>query len=385
MNIRNRGFTLVELLVTISVIGLLIGMLLPAVQSVREASRKVSCLNNLRQSGVAFQNFEAARNRFPTAGAQVSGVWGITSVTEQYKSVGESGSWLFQILPFLEQQNVYNLRDAAISSGYRGFVSAWPANPDDPDSAMDDVVVPNFTCPSRGVRRVIVTDQMDSPDSLSWVCGDYAAPCGIWLFIDIPAGRTLRDGTLNFSNFIRGDNNTGPDATFPTKQARIERNFWIGLIKATGTVSNTGRSFPYSRLKFNSVRDGMSNTVLALEKSVDGSMPTITSPGPSSAVGELFGIYAPNFMTNMRFILRPTNGSVFAGDDDSTVHDRNLVERAADGRVLFEKGFGSPHPGTTNSVWGDGSVHALSYSIADTVFYDICHRDDGHVIPHGQF
>ncbi len=382
MTNQYRGFTLVELLVSLSVIGVLLAMLLPAAQSVREAARRIKCLNNLRQTGLAVQNFASARGHFPTAGAQLKSVWGITTIPQQVRSVGESGSWLFQILPFLEQQNAYSLRDAAIANGHVGFVSAWPSNPSIPNSALDDVVVESFICPSRGQRRVTVNNST----KLSWVCGDYAAPCGVWGIDDIPPNRTLNDGTLNPDNFFRGDLNQwgGIDTLF--EQAKIEKNFWIGLIKASGTVAQVGRSFKYSRITYGSATDGLSNTVLAVEKSVDGQTPNIDEGTTNtSAAGEILGIYAPNYMTNMRFLLSPTNGTVLHADHDLSVHRRDQDERGPNGRVLFERGFGSPHPDTASSMWGDGSVHSVSMSISAATFYDACHRNDGYVFDRNDF
>jgi prepilin-type N-terminal cleavage/methylation domain-containing protein len=101
-----RGFTLVELLVVIAVIGVLIGLLLPAVQAAREAARRISCVNNMRQLGIALHNHHASLNRLPSA-----------AVAQQYAE-SPSTPWTFyrwsalaQLTPYLEQSNVYNALD----------------------------------------------------------------------------------------------------------------------------------------------------------------------------------------------------------------------------------------------------------------------------------
>jgi prepilin-type N-terminal cleavage/methylation domain-containing protein len=93
-----RGFTLVELLVVIAIIGILVGMLLPAIQQVREAARRASCQNNLKQMILACHNFETANNRFPCGVGLIPLPMGKLSV--------ESGSWLSSILPQMELQNL---------------------------------------------------------------------------------------------------------------------------------------------------------------------------------------------------------------------------------------------------------------------------------------
>lgn len=98
---RKPGFTLVELLVVIAIIGILIGMLLPAVQSVREAARRTACLNNLRQIGLAVLSFHDSRDAFPPARIATS-----NQVLPIFAR-SAPGSWAVYILPFIEQQNLF--------------------------------------------------------------------------------------------------------------------------------------------------------------------------------------------------------------------------------------------------------------------------------------
>ena len=104
-----RGFTLVELLVVIAIIGILVALLLPAVNSAREAARRTQCSNNLRQIALACLNHESAHRAFPAGG------WGFLWVGDPDRGVGESqpGGWIFAITPFIEE--------AAIAAAGRGI------------------------------------------------------------------------------------------------------------------------------------------------------------------------------------------------------------------------------------------------------------------------
>lgn len=93
---RSKAFTLVELLVVIAIIGILIGMLLPAIQQVREAARRISCANNTRQFSLAALNYESAHMRFPPG-------WSTERSTAY--------AWIAYLTPFLEQQNIYQRID----------------------------------------------------------------------------------------------------------------------------------------------------------------------------------------------------------------------------------------------------------------------------------
>src|SRR5436309_7188128 len=96
---RRFGFTLVELLVVIAIIGVLVALLLPAVQAAREAARRTQCSNNLKQLGLAAHNFNDSFSRLPPGGGAQGGGSGLSASTDY-------GCWLVYLLPYVEQQNL---------------------------------------------------------------------------------------------------------------------------------------------------------------------------------------------------------------------------------------------------------------------------------------
>jgi prepilin-type N-terminal cleavage/methylation domain-containing protein/prepilin-type processing-associated H-X9-DG protein len=138
---KPRGFTLVELLVVIAIIGMLVALLLPAVQAAREAARRVQCSNNLRQMGIALHNYHDTRTTFPS---------GMSWPNRMF--------WTGQLLPFIEQTNVHNLIDLS---------AAWDAPP---NSTALAAYVTIYRCPSSTTPR-----QLDAAGITNRVPCDYNA------------------------------------------------------------------------------------------------------------------------------------------------------------------------------------------------------------------
>lgn len=131
-NQQQRGFTLVELLVVIAIIGILVSLLLPAVQAAREAARRAQCSNNLKQMGLGCQNYMATyADRLPPGYLRITGAF-------QKKGV------FSELLPFIEEQQIYDLIQFEVTSTPTAF--------DDP---VRDLVVPSYVCPSWQHPQVI--------------------------------------------------------------------------------------------------------------------------------------------------------------------------------------------------------------------------------------
>jgi prepilin-type N-terminal cleavage/methylation domain-containing protein/prepilin-type processing-associated H-X9-DG protein len=127
---KRSGFTLVELLVVIAIIGVLVALLLPAVQAAREAARRVSCVNNLTQLILAVQNYDATYRAYPTGTANPTG-----PIADA--AVGQHHNWIIHILPYLEEQNTYNHVDLNVSVY------------DEKHAAVRNVRIESLHCPSQ--------------------------------------------------------------------------------------------------------------------------------------------------------------------------------------------------------------------------------------------
>jgi prepilin-type N-terminal cleavage/methylation domain-containing protein len=383
---RHDGFTLVELLVVIAIIVILIGLLLPAVQAAREAARRTSCSNNLRQVGIGIHNFHSAKNKLPSSGRPAA------SSTVRF-------GFFVQLLPFIDQETLWDQYDATVNWSHVNNVnSGIGLLPTDPRLLPTAVTPLSATLtPDPGVSRTALSvlqcssaprhnNLLDhNPDNFkgvatSWLgivaTGDYAASLGnaptLEYFGSVQVPPIVIDGSSKTTS--------------------------------SGTFITNGFAPKNSQLNFRDILDGLSNTVAVWES---GGRPFVYRRG----VQVSDDLYAHH--TNAGGWVRPASDILFEGSSkDGTVIPGAFINRTngydhanevygstgfpvvtgrsarVNGSIVDQaygtEGSSQPysfHSSGLNALLGDGSVRFIDESINIDIVAALVTRNAGSVEP----
>jgi prepilin-type N-terminal cleavage/methylation domain-containing protein len=343
-----EGFTLVEILVVIAIIGILVALLLPAIQAAREAARRMQCQNNLRQMGVAIHNFASAKKVLPTGGTT------FYPHLEDYLSPGgqpygpdrQGLGWAFQILPYLEEGNAYSIKSTA---------------------DLMKLLIPAYCCPSRRQPTLAKDSGDTSLNNQPSLLFDYvgATPAMV-------VGATLPYSDTDISATSQAATSFWQSAGSSGTIVPANKQ-WLGMIVRTpmwwdSTAKvwvDSGSTHP---ITFEKVPDGVSNTLMLGEKLVN---PMYYEGGsPSDDRGWSDG-WDPDIM----------RCTCVAPKSDGSVVGTKVGKGAYQfGEINDVYNFGSAHPSAFNAVFGDGSVHTISYDIDAVLFDRLGNRRDGEAV-----
>jgi prepilin-type N-terminal cleavage/methylation domain-containing protein/prepilin-type processing-associated H-X9-DG protein len=323
---RRGAFTLIELLVVIGIIGVLMGLLLPAVQKVREAVLRTSCSNNLKQIGVALHNYHDTMGTFPPG--YIDGNTDPNSTPNN--DVGPGWGWASFLLPYLEEGNVYNQVDFQVGVGVGS------------NTAVSLLALRIYQCPADPLQQAFPVYDSSFTNPIATVAHANYVGCNGWIECFYGAGGN--------PGLLGDDGLTGPSGG-----------------------SGVGLFYRNSRNSINNVTDGLSNTIFVGERSSNHS--------PSTWTGAVAGGRCPAWMASgAPNPYSPPPGPAY----DNADFGEALVLAHANANHLPNADFPAYDPDTfysyhfrgANFLFGDGSVHFLTSSI-DPVAYQALATIDG--------
>jgi len=339
---RSLAFTLIELLVVIAIIGILIALLLPAVQKVREAANRASCSNNLKQIVLACHNFHDSAGVMPPAEGSAPADW--SSFTPGGAPTTDAfGTTFFHLLPYVEQNNIY--MDSYIRPGENLTpVPGWAGKkwPDYHGHWQDSIKV--FVCPSDpsvdangtvDVSALMAKAEFKAP----WGACSYAANAQVFCL------------TINHSlnSYIHTN------------------NYPFTLLHATEARPKLGSSFP----------DGTSNVILFAEKYSRCVLPSLGKSGDGGNLWAYWSIATISGYLPDLYPLQPGFAHDYFGSNGIGPASIFQVQPNPWNGNCDPNRASTPHPGGIQVALADGSVRTISASMNPQTWWNACMPDDG--------
>ena len=326
-----RGFTLIELLVVIAIIGVLIALLLPAVQAAREAARRAQCTNNLKQIGVALHNYHSALGSFPVGFLAPTGPVPAETSPQQYR-----WSALAQMAPYLEQDVLYHALNFAFPVAHKptGDLSAfWPFYP--ANATAMGTKVATYLCPSDGAPAPL---EGSGPTNYTFCSGD---------------GGNGGDAAGANGTFVLGPAITLADLGDGSSTTVAASEILLGIAGPYTVTSPSPRPHPYDR-------------AVARVWSAPLDEASCASAGRGWMLHSGAGWWDGNYLNTLYNHHAPPNGREV---DCVTYHNPGW------------KAARSHHPGGVDSLFADGHVVFVKEAIAPSLWKALATRNGGEIVP----
>jgi prepilin-type N-terminal cleavage/methylation domain-containing protein/prepilin-type processing-associated H-X9-DG protein len=340
----HRGFTLIELLVVIAIIAILIGLLLPAVQKVREAAARVSCTNNLHQLAIACHSYHDVNGALPPACQKYNNSVNMTVVGSNF-----GPNWIVLLLPYIEQDNLYKQYSTGIANYMVNGTNSW--------RGVASAKIKTLLCPSDGNgANTLYTRIGPAP---GWAPGNYACNAGGIHQDWAPSGTVSAVGWLSTEN-----------GASPSSNGTAGIDNWV----PTGTRGGGVMCINFGQ-GIHRIPDGSSNTVMLSE----------VRTGRHLSPNDPRGIWAMG-MPGASVICGQTSWDCSypnttednADDCDGCINDPVGGMGAWPGCPFQQAQARSRHTGGVNVAFGDGGVRFIRNTIAKDVWWYMSMADDGH-------
>lgn len=347
----HRAFTLVELLVVIAIIGILVALLLPAIQAARESARRTQCMNNLKQIGLGFLNHESTHGFYPGNG------WGCAWVGDPDRGAGrrQPGGFIFSVLPYMELKSAHDLgAGTPINSTQRAQANATRLTTPQAD----------FNCPSRRTATLYQVLFGCNPPKYT------QAPVGNFRSAVARSDYASNAGTVYVDPDAAVKN--GGNAGGPASYEEGDGSQWLAVFRELSDMA-TGVSFAGSEVTPAQVTDGTAHTYMVGEKAIN------PDNYEGDSIGNSGGDNEHMYMGANLDIHRLSARSDLPGETPVAVPPMSDTEALQQSFDPSDR-WGSVHVSGFFMAFCDGSVRLINYDVSPDTHRRFGNRKDGETI-----